>query len=151
MKRFISIVLSFMICFTCIFELSANAYMLNSQIVSNEDENVIQCMLDKLGQILGFLNKKGSITVECIDDNESVLSSNTYKNLKYGTYSYSAPNIENYILNDEDTNSITISKQNKNPKITFKYIKNAQQENTHYGISEPTTIPKQEEEFIKNE
>ena len=49
MKRFISIVLSFMICFTCIFELSANAYMLNSQIVSNENENVIQSMLDKLG------------------------------------------------------------------------------------------------------
>ena len=81
MKRFISIVLSFMICFTCVFELSTNAYMLNSQIVSNKDENVIQSMLDKLGQILGLLNKKGSITVECIDDNESVLSSNTYKNL----------------------------------------------------------------------
>ena len=151
MKRFISIVLSFMICFTCIFELSANAYMLNSQIVSNEDENVIQSMLDKLGQILGLLNKKGSITVECIDDNESVLSSNTYKNLKYGTYSYSAPDIEDYVLNDEDTKSVTISKQNKNPKITFKYIKNVQQENTHYGISKPITIPKQEEEFVENE
>ena len=54
MKRFISIVLSFMICFMCVFELSANAYMLNSQIVSNEDENVIQSMLEKLETILNF-------------------------------------------------------------------------------------------------
>ena len=51
MKRFISIVLSFVICFTCVFELSTNAYMLNSQIVSSEKENVIKYLLDKLGKI----------------------------------------------------------------------------------------------------
>ena len=33
MKRFISIVLSFMICFMCVFELYINDYMLNSKIV----------------------------------------------------------------------------------------------------------------------
>ena len=96
MKRFISIVLSFMICFMCVFESSTNAYMLNSQTISNEDENVIQSMLKKLETILNLINKTGTVTVECIDDNESVLSSNTYKNLKYGTYSYSALDIEDY-------------------------------------------------------
>ena len=77
LKRFFSIVLSFMICFTCIFELSANAYMLNSQIVSNAVDHVIQSMLDNLGQILGLLNTIGSISVERIYDNLIVLSSNT--------------------------------------------------------------------------
>ena len=89
------------------------------------EKSYIQQMLDKLESILNLLNKKGSITVKCIDEEENVISSQTYDKLKYGKYDYTAPEIDGYKLADgeENSKSATINSRNKKPVITFKYEK----------------------------
>ena len=84
------------------------------------EKSYIQQMLDKLESILNLLNKKGSITVKCIDEEENVISSQTYDKLKYGKYDYTAPKIDGYKLVDgeQDSKSATINSRNKKPVIT---------------------------------
>ena len=147
MKRFISIILSFIICFTCVFELSINAYMLNSQIVSNEDENVIQSMLEKLETILNLINKTGTITVECVDEDNNVISNKTYEDLKFGTYTYESPEIEGYELNDETSKTVNITKSHRSRKVQFRY----RNLNNTIVKEETNKLVKPEEEFIANE
>ena len=123
--------------FLCIFlifgtSVSTQAAVLTSQISAQSveatgvEKSYIQQMLDKLQQILNLLSKKGDITVECIDNEGNVISSQTYTKLKFGTYTYDAPEIEGYTLADEAKKSTTISKKNKNAKITFTYNKNVE-------------------------
>ena len=91
--------------FLCIFlifgtSVSTQAAVLTSQVSAQSVEPIIieksyiQQMLDKLQQILNLLSKKGNITVECIDNEGNTISSQTYTKLKFGTYTYDAPEIE---------------------------------------------------------
>ena len=123
--------------FLCIFlifgtSVSTQAAVLTSQISAQSveatgvEKSYIQQMLDKLQQILNLLSKKGDITVECIDNEGNVISSQTYTKLKFGTYTYDAPEIEGYTLADEAKKSTTISRKNKDAKITFTYNKNVE-------------------------
>ena len=72
--------------FLCIFlifgtSVSTQAAVLTSQISAQSveatgvEKSYIQQMLDKLQQILNLLSKKGDITVECIDNEGNVISS----------------------------------------------------------------------------
>ena len=88
------------------------------------EKSYIQQMLDKLESILNLLSKKGSITIECIDEEGNIILSKTHSDLKFGNYSYDAPEIENYTLNDQTPKNVSISKAHKNKKIQFKYSKN---------------------------
>ena len=123
--------------FLCVFlvfgtSVSTQAAVLTSQVSAQSVEPIIieksyiQQMLDKLQQILNLLSKKGNITVECIDNEGNVISSQTYTKLKFGTYTYDAPEIEGYTLADEAKKSTTISRKNKDAKITFTYNKNVE-------------------------
>ena len=62
------------------------------------EKSYIQQMLDKLESILNLLSKKGSITIECIDEEGNIILSKTHSDLKFGNYSYDAPEIENKFL-----------------------------------------------------
>lgn len=88
------------------------------------EKSYIQQMLDKLESILNLLSKKGSITIECIDEEGNIILSKTHSDLKLGNYSYDAPEIENYTLNDQTPKNVSISRAHKNKKIQFKYSKN---------------------------
>ena len=121
----------------CVFlifgtSVSTQAAVLTSQVSAQSVEPIIieksyiQQMLDKLQQILNLLSKKGNITVECIDNEGNTISSQTYTKLKFGTYTYDAPEIEGYTLADEAKKSTTISRKNKDAKITFTYNKNVE-------------------------
>lgn len=87
------------------------------------EKNFIKQMLDKLEKILSMIGKTGIITVECIDGEGNVILSETHKDLKFGTYSYDAPEIENYTLDDQTPKNVSIFRAHKNQKIQFKYSK----------------------------
>ena len=91
-NKFLAVILSIMMLFT----FSVPTYSLDTNTTVQEETSYIQKMLDKLEQILNLINKKGSITVECIDTEKNIISSNTYKKLKFGTYaSFMLKNIKN--------------------------------------------------------
>lgn len=121
-NKILAVFLSIMMIFT----FSVPAYALDTNTTVQEETSYIQKMLDKLEQILNLMNKKGSITVECIDTEKNVISSNTYEKLKFGTYTYVAPELEGYsLLKTEETEKrVTINSKNKNQKIQFIYEKN---------------------------
>ena len=56
-----------------IFTFSVPAYALDTNTTVQEETSYIQKMLDKLEQILNLMNKKGSITVECIDTEKNII------------------------------------------------------------------------------
>lgn len=87
------------------------------------EKNFIKQMLDKLEKILSMIGKTGTITVECVDGEGNVILSETHSDLKFGNYSYDAPEIENYTLDDQTPKNVSISRAHKNQKIQFKYSK----------------------------
>ena len=129
-KKLISIFLTLVLSFS-LFGINTFAAENNeNKVISRKvepiiiEKNFIQQLLDKLEQILSMIGKTGSITVECIDENDNVILSETHSDLKFGKYSYDAPEIENYTLNDQTPKSISISRASKNKTVQFKYIKN---------------------------
>ena len=121
-NKILAVFLSMMMIFT----FSVPAYALDTNTTVQEETSYIQKMLDKLEQILNLMNKKGSITVECIDTEKNTISSNTYEKLKFGTYTYVAPELEGYSLlkTEEAEKQVTINSKNKSQKIQFIYEKN---------------------------
>lgn len=87
------------------------------------EKNFIKQMLDKLEKILSMIGKTGTITVKCIDGEGNIILSETHSDLKFGNYSYDAPEIENYTLDDQTPKNVSISRAHKNQKIQFKYSK----------------------------
>lgn len=128
-KKIISIFLTLVLSFS-LFGIDTFATEKNNISVSSVEpiimeKNFIKQMLDKLEQILSMIGKTGIITIECIDGEGNVILSETHKDLKFGNYSYNAPEIENYTLDDQTPKNVSISRAHKNQKIQFKYSKNA--------------------------
>lgn len=67
--------------------------------------------------------KTGSITIKYlnVDNNNEILSSDTYNNLQLGTYTYTAKNITNYNTNLPTSTSVTLDENNPNQTIIFYY------------------------------
>jgi len=91
--------------------------------------------------------KGGDLTIVFIDDTtgESLLSSQVYKDINPGTYTYRANSINGYTVYGNDTQSITIGENTKG-QITFRYRKNSE------GVSEnkeESTVNKQGSVVIK--
>lgn len=126
-KKLITLLLCLFIIFNISIDASAKVLIQPTPlhiITTIQEKPYIQQMLNKLETILDILNKKGNITVECIDENNNIIYSKTDNNLKFGSYTYEAPELEEYILNDENNKTVTISRIHKNQKINFFYKKN---------------------------
>ena len=67
--------------------------------------------------------KTGSITIKYlnVDNNNEILSSDTYNNLQLGTYTYTAKNVTNYNTNLPTSHSVTLDENNPNQTIIFYY------------------------------
>lgn len=81
---------------------------------------------NKNGYILSYKLKlvTGSVTIKYVDENNvSISNSKIYTNLAMGNYTYTAITIPGYTLTSPSTLSITLSKTNLDPIITFKYKK----------------------------
>ena len=133
-NKILAVFLSIMMIFT----FSVPTYALNTNTTVKEETSYIQKMLDKLEQILNLINKKSSITVECIDTEKNTISSNTYEKLKFGTYTYTAPVLEGYSLleTEETEKQVTINSKSKNQKIQFIYEKNNINYNKNTNITQ---------------
>ena len=83
-NKILAVFLSIMMIFT----FSVPAYALDTNTTIQEETSYIQKMLYKLEQILNLMNKKGSITVECVDTEKNIISSNTYDKLKLSAISF---------------------------------------------------------------
>lgn len=69
---------------------------------------------------------KGSITIKYQDEDGKDIGDTEIKvNLDLGSYTEKAKNFEDYILDGEESQSITLTEENKNQEITFIYKKNA--------------------------
>lgn len=67
----------------------------------------------------------GSVTIKYVNENNvSIAPDKFYGNLPIDTYSFNAPIITGYTLTSTSPISVTLSKTNLNPIITFKYKKN---------------------------
>lgn len=67
----------------------------------------------------------GSVTIKCVDakTNSEIYVPQTSNNLPLGTYSYDARKISGYSISDPSTQTVTLTKENPNVEIIFKYNK----------------------------
>ena len=76
-------------------------------------------------QTITFYYKKilGTITIKYIneDTNEQIYSSTIIDNLELGSYTYGCIDISGYTLNDDESKTVTLTENNPNVSITFKY------------------------------
>lgn len=65
----------------------------------------------------------GAITIKYIDENtnEQIYSSTIIDNLELGSYTYGCIDISGYTLNDDESKTVTLTENNPNVSITFKY------------------------------
>lgn len=68
---------------------------------------------------------KGSVTIQCIDSetSETLQANETYSHLSLGSYSYNATTIEGFSLISDSKASVTLTTDNPNQIITFKYTR----------------------------
>lgn len=68
---------------------------------------------------------KGSVIIKCVDakTNSEIYVPQTSNNLPLGTYSYDARKISGYSISGPSTQTVTLTKENPNVEITFRYNK----------------------------
>ena len=67
----------------------------------------------------------GSVTIKCVDakTNSEIYVPQTSNNLPLGTYSYDARKISGYSVSRPSTQTVTLTKENPNVEIIFRYNK----------------------------
>ncbi len=101
-------------------------YKLNDEISKS-----ITLTEDNKSQVIEFkYNKiKGSYIVRYVDESGNLLENETsHKDLDLTKYTEEAKRFEGYILNDENSKSVTLTEDNKDQVIEFKY-------NIVYGVT----------------
>lgn len=95
----------------------------------------------------------GSVTIKCVDakTNSEIYVPQTSNNLPLGTYSYDARKISGYSISGSSTQTVTITKENPNVEITFRYNKLYGSVTIQYVDTESNTKLRDDEKYTNLE
>lgn len=95
----------------------------------------------------------GSVTIKCVDakTNSEIYVPQTSNNLPLGTYSYEARKISGYSVSSPSTQTVTLTKENPNVEITFRYNKLYGSVTIQYVDTESNTKLRDDEQYTNLE
>lgn len=95
----------------------------------------------------------GSVTIKCVDakTNSEIYVPQTSNNLPLGTYSYDARKISGYTISGPSTQTVTLTEENPNVEITFRYNKLYGSVTIQYVDTESNTKLRDDEKYTNLE